>query len=87
MTDVHDYPDTAQRAKKTNAKLPILEAAVFYKLSYNLHFTLSWSYGILIGEVVSYGDVPWPKHSQTDIRRAMRKGIPPEPPHNTYFPL
>lgn len=46
-----------------------------------------WSYGILIGEVVSYGDVPWPKLSQTDIRRAMKKRVPPEPPHNTYFPL
>ncbi|KAL5260963.1 hypothetical protein ACHWQZ_G006861 [Mnemiopsis leidyi] len=84
----HHVDATREHETKQGVAIPVRWAAPEVVLD-RLYSNKSdiWSYGILIGEVVSYGDVPWPKLSQTDIRRAMKKKLPPEPPHNTYFPL
>lgn len=46
-----------------------------------------WSFGTLIYEVISYGMLPWPDHTEEDIKQAMSCKRKPEPPHNIYFSL
>eukprot|EP00116_Pleurobrachia_bachei_P004697 sb/3464959/ len=46
-----------------------------------------WSFGVLIGEVVSYGELPWSKLSEKEIKLALRQKQTPDPPHNTYYTI